>query len=125
MSIPTNLRYTRDHEWVDLDADVATVGITAFAAAALGDVVFVQPPEPGERITAGDACGEVESTKSVSDLYAPVDGVVVESNARLSADPGLINSDPFGDGWLFRVRVGGPLDLLNADAYAILLKTSG
>ncbi|MET8145441.1 glycine cleavage system protein GcvH [Sphaerisporangium sp. NPDC005288] len=119
-SIPEELSYTKEHEWVaGLDDGLTvTVGITAFAAEALGDVVFVQLPEVGGTVEAGDAVGEVESTKSVSDIYAPLTGEVVEVNQVVVDDPSLVNSDPYGDGWLFRVRVEGPHeDLLTAEEY--------
>ncbi|MFC4535824.1 glycine cleavage system protein GcvH [Sphaerisporangium dianthi] len=119
-SIPEELSYTKEHEWVaGLDDGLTvTVGITAFAAEALGDVVFVQLPEAGGTVEAGDAVGEVESTKSVSDIYAPVAGEVVEVNQTVVDDPSLVNSDPYGDGWLFRVRVEGtPEELLTAEEY--------
>ncbi|MDH2430046.1 glycine cleavage system protein GcvH [Sphaerisporangium sp. TRM90804] len=119
-SIPQELSYTKEHEWVaGLDDGLTvTVGITAYAAESLGDVVFVQLPEVGATIEAGDAIGEVESTKSVSDIYAPVTGEVVETNDTVVDDPSLINSDPYGEGWLFRVRMeGDPEDLLTADEY--------
>ncbi|MBC6447851.1 glycine cleavage system protein GcvH [Actinokineospora xionganensis] len=123
MSNPENLGYTEEHEWVDLgDAGTATVGITVYAAEALGDVVFVQLPEVGEKLAAGETCGEIESTKSVSDLYAPVNGEVVAVNEAVVADPGVVNSDPFGEGWLFKVAVDGDTDLLDADAYNALTK---
>ncbi|MFC4057504.1 glycine cleavage system protein GcvH [Planomonospora corallina] len=122
-SIPDELRYTKEHEWVAGDGTV-TVGITAFAAEALGDVVYVQVPEAGSTVAAGDAVGEVESTKSVSDIYSPVGGEVVEVNQTVVDDPSLVNSDPYGEGWLFRVRVEGDTgDLLSAEEYAAL--TSG
>lgn len=124
MNIPTHLHYTADHEWVALGDGPATVGITAYAADALGDVVFVDLPAPGTVITVGDVCGEVESTKSVSDLCAPVDGTVVEINPLLADDPSLINSDPFEGGWLFRVEVQGTPDLLSPVAYADLTRRS-
>jgi glycine cleavage system H protein len=117
MSVPADLQYTAEHEWLRLDGGVATVGITEFAASALGDVVFVGLPDVGARLTAGAVCGEVESTKSVSDLYNPVDGEVVEVNAALADEPGAVNTDPYGEGWLFRLRVDGPIDLLDAAAY--------
>ena len=104
MTIPAELRYTSDHEWVAVDGDVATVGITDFAQNALGDVVFISLPEVGDTITAGDVVGEIESTKSVSDLVAPVSGEVVEANAAALEATDLLNSDPFGEGWLVRVR---------------------
>lgn len=122
MNVPTDLTYTKDHEWLRIDGDVATVGITAFAAEALGDVVYVDLPSVGASITSGDTFGEVESTKSVSDLYAPADGEVVEVNDAVVQDPSLVNSDPFGEGWLVRVRVSGSPDLLDAAAYAALVE---
>jgi glycine cleavage system H protein len=118
MTVPSHLRYTHDHEWLDLDADLATVGITAYAADALGDVVFVELPQVGQKLTAGQACGEIESTKSVSELYSPADGEVTEVNNDLSDGPDAVNTDPYGAGWLFRIRVTGTADLLEADAYA-------
>ncbi|HEX3003161.1 MAG TPA: glycine cleavage system protein GcvH [Angustibacter sp.] len=120
MSIPTDRQYTPEHEWVLIDGDVATVGITAFAADALGDVVYVTLPETGSTITAGAVCGEVESTKSVSDLFAPFTGEVVETNADVEADPGLVNASPFERGWLFRARVEAADGLLDAQAYTAL-----
>ncbi|MER7004291.1 glycine cleavage system protein GcvH [Dactylosporangium sp. NPDC000555] len=121
MSVPTDLRYSTDHEWLRTDGDIATVGITDFAARALGDIVFVQPPVVGATVSAGEACGEIESTKSVSDLYSPVAGEVVAVNDDVTADPALLNSDPFGAGWLFKVRVSDLPPLLDADAYRDLI----
>jgi glycine cleavage system H protein len=124
MTIPAELRYTAEHEWVAVDGPVASIGITDYAQRALGDVVYVSIPTPGTRVTAGEPCGEVESTKSVSDIYSPVDGEVTEVNSDVDEDPGLVNSDPYGAGWLMRVRLddGGaePADLLTADQYAEL-----
>ncbi|HZG03555.1 MAG TPA: glycine cleavage system protein GcvH [Streptomyces sp.] len=119
MSNPQQLRYSKEHEWVSAAEDgVATVGITEHAAGALGDVVYVQLPEVGATVTAGEPCGELESTKSVSDLYAPVSGEVTEVNQNVVDDPALVNSAPFEDGWLFKVRVTEePDDLLSADEY--------
>ncbi|MFM9443347.1 glycine cleavage system protein GcvH [Streptomyces acidiscabies] len=119
MSNPQNLRYSKEHEWISPAEDgVATVGITEHAANALGDVVFVELPAVGAAVTAGESCGELESTKSVSELYAPVDGEVTEVNPNVSEDPSLVNSEPFTGGWLFKVRVAGePDDLLSADEY--------
>ena len=114
------MRFTKDHEWLTGD-EIATVGITAFAADALGDVVFVELPEPGTVVTAGDPSGEIESTKSVSDLFAPVDGEVVELNDAVVADPGLLNTDPYQAGWLLRIKVTGPAELLDAAAYEALI----
>ncbi|MEO3767471.1 glycine cleavage system protein GcvH [Streptomyces sp. B8F3] len=118
MSNPEHLRYSKEHEWVATDDGVATVGITAHAANALGDVVFVQLPDVGAAVTAGEPCGELESTKSVSDLYAPVTGEVTETNQDVVDDPALVNSGPFEDGWLFRVRVTAEsADLMSAAEY--------
>src|SRR5215831_844505 len=105
MSVPAELRYTEEHEWVAIDGDTASVGITDYAAQQLGDVVYVSLPAVGSAVTAGEPCGEVESTKSVSDLYCPVDGEVTEVNEELDGDPGLVNAEPYGAGWMFRVRV--------------------
>lgn len=125
-SIPEDLQYTKEHEWiagVD-DGLTLTVGITAYAAEALGDVVFVQVPEAGTTVTAGDAVGEVESTKSVSDIFAPVSGEIVEVNQTVVDDPSLVNSDSYGEGWLFRIRLEGTADdLLSPEEYTAL--TSG
>ncbi|MFJ8023451.1 glycine cleavage system protein GcvH [Streptomyces sp. NPDC096311] len=119
MSNPQQLRYSKEHEWLSVAEDgVSTVGITEFAANALGDVVYAQLPEVGDTVTAGETCGELESTKSVSDLYAPVTGEVVEANQDVVDDPSLVNSAPFEGGWLFKVRVTDePADLLTADEY--------
>ena len=119
MSNPQQLRYSKEHEWLSAVEDgVATVGITEHAANALGDIVFAQLPEVGDTVTAGESCGELESTKSVSDLYSPVSGEVVEANQEVVEDPALVNSAPFEGGWLFKVRVSEePKDLLTADEY--------
>lgn len=122
MSLPSDLKYTRDHEWIGTDGELSTVGITAHAAEALGDVVYLDLPAVGTTIAVGDACGEIESTKSVSDLFAPADGEVVEINEAAVAAPGLVNTDPFGEGWLFRMRITGTPDLLDAAAYAALIE---
>ncbi|MFD9892763.1 glycine cleavage system protein GcvH [Amycolatopsis sp. NPDC058986] len=120
-SIPQDLSYTKDHEWLSVADGVATVGITAFAAESLGDIVFVQLPSVGDKVTAGEVFGEVESTKSVSELYSPVSGEVVEVNEATSDTPEVINDDAFGQGWLLRVRTSGDLpELLDAAAYAVL-----
>ncbi|MET9855761.1 glycine cleavage system protein GcvH [Streptomyces sp. NPDC006450] len=125
MSNPQQLRYSKEHEWLSVAEDgVSTVGITEFAANALGDVVYAQLPEVGDTVTAGETCGELESTKSVSDLYSPVTGEVVESNQDVIDDPALVNSAPFEGGWLFKVRVTVEQDdLLSSDEYDKL--TSG
>ena len=128
MSVPPELRYTAEHEWVALDGSSATVGITDFAARALGDVVYVSLPAEGATVTAEEVCGEVESTKSVSDLYSPVDGQVTEVNSELDGDPGLVNSDPYGAGWMFKVQLSGgdglPSGLLSPAEYEELTKDS-
>lgn len=121
MSVPSHLQYTADHEWVALDGEIATVGITEYAAEALGDVVYVDLPDVGTTVTAGSTCGEVESTKSVSDLFAPVDGEVVEINQGVVDDSSAVNLAPYDDGWLFRVRVVGTSSLMSADDYATLI----
>ncbi|MEO3976634.1 glycine cleavage system protein GcvH [Streptomyces sp. CAU 1734] len=119
MSNPQQLRYSKEHEWLSVAEDgVSTVGITEFAASALGDVVYAQLPEVGSTVTAGESCGELESTKSVSDLYSPVSGEVTEFNQNVVDDPSLVNTAPFEGGWLFKVRVSGEQDdLLSADEY--------
>lgn len=126
MSVPAELHYTAEHEWVAINDSVASVGITDHAQRALGDVVFVSAPTAGSQVTAGEPCGEVESTKSVSDLYSPVDGEVTEVNPEIDDDPGLVNSDPYGAGWLFKVRLDGagemPPGLLSAAEYTALTK---
>ncbi|MET8332622.1 glycine cleavage system protein GcvH [Streptosporangium canum] len=125
-SIPDDLHYTKEHEWISGidDGLTLTVGITAYAAEALGDVVYVQVPEVGTAVSPGDAVGEVESTKSVSDIFAPVGGEIVEVNQAVVDDPSLVNSDSYGEGWLFRVRLEGDADdLLSAEEYTAL--TSG
>ncbi|WP_329023537.1 glycine cleavage system protein GcvH [Streptomyces sp. NBC_00690] len=120
MSNPQQLRYSKEHEWLSAAEDgVSTIGITEFAANALGDVVFAQLPAVGDTVTAGETCGELESTKSVSDLYSPVTGEVTEINQNVVDDPSLVNTAPFEGGWLFKVRVSGEQDeLLSADEYA-------
>ena len=122
MSNPTHLQYSAEHEWVALDGDTARVGVTAYAADALGDIVYVDLPAVGATVTAGETCGELESTKSVSDLYSPVTGEVVEVNKDVDGDPGLVNSDPFGRGWLLVVKVSATTELLDAAAYDALLE---
>lgn len=127
MSNPETLRYSKEHEWLSATEEgVATVGVTAHAADALGDIVFVQLPEPGDTVTAGETCGELESTKSVSDLYSPVSGEVTEINQEVVDDPALVNSAPFEGGWLFRVRVAEePTDLLTAEEYTAFTESEG
>jgi glycine cleavage system H protein len=117
-SIPDKFSYTKEHEWVIVESSLCTMGITDYAQAALGDIVYVQLPKIGDKITAGKVCGEVESTKSVSDIYAPVSGVVTEVNTSLSDSPEIINSDPYGGGWLLKIEVTDlPGDLLTSVEY--------
>lgn len=125
MHIPTTLRYSSDHEWVSVEGNRARVGITHYAQDALGDVVYVQVPEVGSQVTAGDSVGEVESTKSVSDVYAPVSGTVVAINDALADAPETLNNDPYGAGWLCEIELSdaGELDdLLDARAYQALVE---
>ena len=118
-SIPEGLKYTKEHEWVSSTGNVYTMGITDFAQGALGDIVYVQLPKVGEVLTAGEVCGEVESTKSVSEIFAAVSGAVIEINNALSQNPELLNSDPYGAGWLVKVEISSePTELLDAAGYA-------
>ncbi len=125
MNVPDDLRYTPDHEWARLEGGQIRIGITDYAQDALGDVVYVQLPEPGAAVSSGDSFAEVESTKSVSDIYAPVAGTVVEVNAELADAPQRLNEDPYGEGWLCVIE---PEDaealssLLNADGYRKLIE---
>ena len=120
-STPENLQYTKEHEWVLADASTYMMGITDYAQSALGDIVYVQLPKIGESVTAGTVCGEVESTKSVSEIFAPVTGVVSAINESLSSAPELINSDPYGAGWLIKIDITTPpTELLTASEYAAL-----
>jgi glycine cleavage system H protein len=117
---PEDLQYTKDHEWVRTEGEALRVGVTDYAQEALGDIVFVTLPEVGAEVTAGTPCGEIESTKSVSDVYAPVSGTIVARNETLDAAPELINSDPYGDGWMLDIRPSGDTGdagLLDAEQY--------
>lgn len=121
--VPNDLRYTKDHEWVRVDGDEATVGITDYAAGQLGDIVFVELPDAGRSLDQFATFGVVESVKAVSDLYAPVSGEVIEGNAALAGSPELVNSDPYGDGWMIKVRLRDDAEvdgLLDATAYESL-----
>ena len=132
MSIPDGLRFTPEHEWVSIEGTLTSIGITEYAAQQLGDVVYVSLPPVGSNVTAGEPCGEVESVKSVSDLYSPVDGEVTEVNGELEDDPSLVNAEPYTAGWMFRVRVAQdgngdpalPPDLLSAAEYEELTKSA-
>jgi len=124
MHIPENLKYTSDHEWVMIESDRAKVGITDYAQDALGDVVFVDIPEVGKRVTVGETVTEVESTKSVSDIYAPLEGEIIEINQDLDDSPELLNGDPYGEGWIFILKLNdaGSIDnLLSAKEYRELV----
>ncbi len=120
MTDTTELQYTAEHEWVLVEGSVATIGITAYAAQKLGDIVFVDLPKAGSTVTAGKVVGEIESTKSVGELFAPVNGTVVESNDAVTANPELVNSDPFGPGWLIKVEFSELPTLLSFDEYTAL-----
>jgi glycine cleavage system H protein len=129
VSVPEQLRYSEEHEWVaglDTEDGVVTIGITAYAADALGEIVFLElQPGEGDTVEAGEPCGEVESTKSVSDLYSPVSGEVTAINAAVIDEPKVINDDPYGEGWIFKVRISDePGDLLGAEAYTKLIEES-
>ncbi|MFL5726506.1 MAG: glycine cleavage system protein GcvH [Chloroflexota bacterium] len=122
--VPTDLRYTKDHEWVRVDGDEATVGITDYATNQLGDIVFVELPEVGRTLSQFGTFGVVESVKAVSDLFAPVSGEVTSGNDALASAPELVNSDPYGEGWLIRVKLGSATEvdeLLDASAYDALI----
>lgn len=121
MAEQSGLKYTAEHEWLDVQGDIATVGITAYAAEKLGDVVFVDLPTVGASVASGKIVGEIESTKSVGELFAPVDGTVTEVNDAVVANPELVNSDPFGDGWLIRVSFTELPTLLSFDEYTALV----
>jgi glycine cleavage system H protein len=124
MILPATLRYTKDHEWIQLgDDDVATVGITDFAQGELGDIVYVDINTEGQALEAGTVFGSVEAVKTVSDLYLPVDGEILEVNPKLNDSPELVNSDPYGEGWMIRMKVSDPATveaLLSAEAYGQL-----
>jgi len=124
MTVPAHLLYSNDHEWIAIDGTRARIGITDYAQDALGDVVFVQPPVIGATVQAGDSFSEVESTKSVSDIYAPVSGTVVAVNADLDSGPEALNSDPYGAGWICEIEMSNPADaeaLLDAVGYQALI----
>ena len=127
MDVPEDLRYSREHEWVRLHGTVARIGITDFAQDSLGDVVFVQLPDVGLEIVAGASASEIESTKSVSDVYVPVSGAVHAVNAALVETPELVNSDPYGDGWILEVALTDPSELdalLDADQYRAIVEAA-
>ena len=124
MNIPDNLKYTKEHEWVRLEGDVAVVGITDFAQGELGDIVFVEVETVDETLDADEVFGTVEAVKTVSDLFLPVAGEIVEFNEAVEDDPALVNNDPYGEGWLIKVKVSNPADvdgLLDGEAYKVII----
>ena len=124
MIIPDNLKYTKEHEWVRLEGDVAVVGITDFAQGELGDIVFVEVETVDETLDADEVFGTVEAVKTVSDLFLPVAGEIVEFNEAVEDDPALVNNDPYGEGWLIKVKVSNPADvdgLLDGEAYKAII----
>src|SRR6202021_4075449 len=128
MGYPAQFKYSKDHEWIEMKGDVATVGITDYAQHELGDVVFVELPKPGAKIPAGKSFGTVESVKAVSEIYAPASGEVVEANGELQNTPEKINSDPHGAAWLIKVRLSNPAEvnsLMDAKAYEAFIATKG
>ncbi|RMG23074.1 MAG: glycine cleavage system protein GcvH [Armatimonadetes bacterium] len=119
MNVPEELKYTKTHEWIRIEGETATIGITEYAQSELGDIVYVDLPEPGRAVQAGQTFGSIESVKTVSDLYAPADGEIVEVNEALQGQPELVNTDPYGQGWLVKISLASePADLLDAAAYA-------
>ncbi len=124
MNIPIDFRYTADHEWIKLDGDIALVGVTDYAQGELGDIVFVEVETEGEELDAEEVFGTIEAVKTVSDLFLPVAGEILEFNSALEDDPSLINNDPFGDGWIIKVKVSDTADvdaLMDSEAYAATL----
>ncbi|MGN6165448.1 MAG: glycine cleavage system protein GcvH [Flavisolibacter sp.] len=124
MNFPESLRYTKDHEWIRLEGDVATIGITDFAQHELGDIVYVEIETVGQELNAGDVFGTVEAVKTVSDLYLPVNGSITEVNPKLNANPELVNTDPYGEGWMVKMKVTSTADvneLMDAAAYQNLV----
>ncbi|MDQ3704250.1 MAG: glycine cleavage system protein GcvH [Chloroflexota bacterium] len=128
MDNPRNYRYTQEHEWANLEGEIATMGITNYAATQLGDMVYVDMPTVGATISQGDSVGALESVKAAADFYSPLGGEVIERNERLLDEPGLLNSDPFGEGWFVRVRITDPSEfegLMSADEYDEFEKSQG
>jgi glycine cleavage system H protein len=124
MTTPANLRYTKDHEWISLEGNTATIGITDFAQGELGDIVFVDIPTQGRKLSAEEVFGTVEAVKTVSDLFLPIAGTITELNPALEANPELVNTDPYGAGWMVKMTVDNPADveeLLTAEAYTALV----
>lgn len=128
MTVPAGLKYTKEHEWVKVEGNIGTIGITDFAQDQLGDVVFVEVPAVGRVLKAHEQFGVVESVKTVSDLYSPISGKVVEVNGALDGSPETVNASPFGDGWMIKVEISNPADLdalLDAAAYEAFIKEAG
>lgn len=122
MNIPENLQYTKDHEWISFDGDIATIGITEFAQGELGDIVYVEVETEGDELNGGDVFGTVEAVKTVSDLFMPIAGEVIEVNPNLESSPEVINSDPYGDGWMIKVKCADKGDdLVSAEEYKELI----
>lgn len=124
MNIPSNLKYTKDHEWVSIDGDVATVGITDFAQKELGDIVYVEVETLDQVVDKEDVFGTVEAVKTVSDLFSPLSGEIIEFNDSLEADPEKVNTDPYGSGWMVKIKLSNPAEigeLLDSDAYKTLI----
>ena len=125
MNVPENLHYTKEHEWVLVEDDIATVGITDYAQNELGDIVFVEFPKIGEQAKQMEPCGSIEAVKAVSDLYAPVSGEVVEVNSKLESSPQLVNSDPYGEGWILKIKLSNKTELdalLSPEEYKKLIE---
>ena len=126
--VAQGLRYTKTHEWVKLDGDVATVGVTDFAQSELGDITYLELPEPGTTVTQGEPMGVIESVKAASDIYAPISGEVIEANSTVVDSPELVNTSPYEEGWFVKVRVSDPAgveSLMDADAYEAFVKEEG
>ncbi|MEO9872592.1 glycine cleavage system protein GcvH [Ekhidna sp.] len=118
MNIPSELHYTKDHEWVKIDGDIATVGVTDFAQGELGDIVYVEIETEGESLSTGEVFGTVEAVKTVSDLFMPVSGEVIEINESLESNPEVVNSDPYGDGWMIKIKISDKGDqLISSEEY--------
>ena len=125
MNIPENLKYTKDHEWVSIDGDIATIGITDFAQNELGDIVFVEIETEGETLDIEEVFGSVEAVKTVSDLFMPLSGEIITFNENLEANPELVNSDPYNDGWMIKIKISNKEqinNLLDSEAYNLLIK---
>lgn len=124
MIFPENLKYTKDHEWLSLEGDTGTIGITDYAQSELGDVVFIELPSVGKEVKQGDIFGTIEAVKAVSDLFSPITGVIVEVNSKLESEPELVNSDPYKDGWMVKIKLSNPAEvetLLDNESYRALV----